>query len=156
MLTPAQELATMIAIAADAHMHQVDKQGMPYFLHLKTVADYLHTTDLQLMAIAYGHDLLEDTKWKEKDLDNIGFSDRVLRGIVAMTKTNGDYEAYKKQVKENPDAVLVKMCDLRHNLDVRRLKNKVLTAKDVERIIKYKTFYAELEELVKGTQNEIQ
>lgn len=150
MLTPAQELAMMIAIAADAHMHQVDKQGLPYFLHLKTVADYLHTTDHQLTAIAYGHDLLEDTKWKLEDLEQIGFSDRVLSGIVAMT--NGDYEAYKKQVKENPDAVLVKMCDLRHNLDVRRLKNKVLTAKDVERIIKYKTFYAELEELCANTR----
>jgi hypothetical protein len=47
-----------------------------------------------------------------------------------------------EKVKANKDAVKVKMADLRHNSDIRRLKG--VTDKDVARIAKYHKFYLEL------------
>ena len=55
------------------------------------------------------------------------------------------FEQYKEQVKANHDAVLVKMADLRHNSDIRRLKG--VTQKDIERVARYHQFYLELREL---------
>lgn len=48
------------------------------------------------------------------------------------------------RVKANPDAVLVKMADLRHNSDIRRLKG--VGPEDIERIARYHAFYMELKE----------
>jgi hypothetical protein len=50
------------------------------------------------------------------------------------------------RIKANPDCIRVKLCDLRHNSDIRRLKG--VTAKDVARIEKYHKMYMELRELV--------
>lgn len=74
-----------------------------------------------------------------------GFSKRVLDGVDAMTKRDGEsLNAYMKRVMENSDAVKVKMADLRHNTDVRRLKG--LTEKDFKRMETYQRFYAKLKE----------
>lgn len=45
-------------------------------------------------------------------------------------------------VKSNPDSVRVKIEDLRHNSDIRRLKG--VTDKDIARIRRYHEFYLEL------------
>jgi hypothetical protein len=42
----------------------------------------------------------------------------------------------------NEDAMRVKMSDLRHNTDIRRLKG--VTEKDIARLAKYNQFYLEL------------
>ena len=42
----------------------------------------------------------------------------------------------------NTDAMKVKMSDLRHNTDIRRLKG--VTEKDIARIAKYQMFYTEI------------
>lgn len=52
------------------------------------------------------------------------------------------YEEYKEAVFSNKDAMLVKMADLRHNSDIRRLKG--VTQKDIERMAKYNQFYLEI------------
>ena len=44
----------------------------------------------------------------------------------------------------NRDSVIVKMADLRHNSDIRRLKG--VTEKDIQRMVKYMNFYQELKE----------
>ena len=64
-----------------------------------------------------------------------------------MTKQRGQsYEEYKAQVKANKDAIRVKMADLTHNSDIRRIKDA--GQKDFDRTMKYRAFYAELSELV--------
>ena len=74
----------------------------------------------------------------------LGFSERIIQGIAALTKQRGEtYDQYKDRVKSNPDAVKVKMADLRHNTDIRRLKG--VTEKDLARIEKYQRFYLELQ-----------
>jgi hypothetical protein len=53
------------------------------------------------------------------------------------------YDQYKERVFANEDAMKVKMADLRHNTDIRRLKG--VTEKDIIRMEKYNRFYLELQ-----------
>ena len=70
-------------------------------------------------------------------------SERIIEGIRALTKQPGySYDEYKEQVFANRDAMIVKMADLQHNSDIRRLKG--VSQKDVDRIAKYHRFYLEL------------
>ena len=144
------QLSHMLILATQRHDGQFDKGGAPYILHPLKVMHYLRSEDEELQCIALGHDLVEDTFDSVSEgvtfLTNRGFSTRVISGIVALTKIEGEsFEQYKERVKTNPDAVLVKMADLRHNSDIRRLKG--VTQKDVERIERYHRFYMELREL---------
>ena len=145
-----QQLSNMLVIATQRHDGQFDKGGKPYILHPLKVMHYLRTEDEELMCIALGHDIVEDTfKVVNEGLGYLrsrGFSPRVVAGIAAMTKREGQtFDEYKAQVKANPDAILVKMADLRHNSDIRRLKG--IGPKDVERVARYHQFYMELKGL---------
>lgn len=143
-------LSNMLVLATNAHDGQFDKAGKPYILHCLKVMHYLKSEDEELMCIALGHDLVEDTEVTYRVLYNdYGFSDRVIEGIRALTKQRGQtYDEYKEQVFANKDAMRVKMCDLRHNSDIRRLKG--ITEKDVARIAKYHQFYLEIKERLNG------
>ena len=148
-----QQLSNMLQLATQRHDGQFDKGGAPYILHPLKVMHYCRSDDEELMCIALGHDLIEDTFNNVSDgialLKNRGFSERVIVGIEALTKIPGQpYEDYKERIKSNPDAVIVKMADLRHNSDIRRLKG--LREKDIERIAAYHAFYLELKELNNG------
>lgn len=141
-------LSEMLRLATQAHHGQKDKGGKPYILHCLKVMHYLKTDDEELMCIALGHDLLEDTAVSEATL-HFEFNDRILNGIKALTKQKGQsYEDYKVQVFGNVDAMRVKLCDLRHNSDIRRLKG--VTEKDIARIAKYHQFYLEIQEELKN------
>lgn len=138
-------LSKMLLLATNAHDGQVDKAGKPYIMHCLKVMHYLKSDDEELMCIALGHDIIEDTKTTYVDLWNLGFSRRVVEGIRALTKQRGQtYDEYKHQVFGSEDAMRVKLCDLRHNSDIRRLKG--ITQKDVERIAKYHQFYLQIKE----------
>lgn len=142
------QLSNMLTLATQRHDGQFDKAGRPYILHPLKVMHYLKSDDEELQCIALGHDLIEDTFRTVNEgvgfLKSRGFSERVIDGIVVLTKRFGqNYFDYKEQVKRNPDAVKVKMADLRHNSDIRRLKG--VTAKDIERTVRYQQFYLELE-----------
>lgn len=137
-------LSKMLVIATLAHADQFDKGGNPYILHPLRVMSYLKTTDEELQCIAIGHDTVEDTTVTYKELRDAGMSERVIAGIAALTKVPGEtYEEYKEKVFANVDAMQVKMCDLRHNTDLRRLKG--VTDKDLDRMAKYQRFYFEIQ-----------
>jgi guanosine-3',5'-bis(diphosphate) 3'-pyrophosphohydrolase len=137
-------LDKMLVLATNAHHGQFDKGGRPYILHPLRVMSFLKTDDEELQCIALGHDVVEDTKTTYQDLLDAGMSQRVVDGIKALTKVPGySYDDYKQQVMANKDAMLVKMADLRHNTDIRRLKG--VTTKDLDRIEKYHRFYIELQ-----------
>lgn len=143
-------LSAMLVIATNAHAGQFDKSGMPYILHPLKVMHYLkRENDEELECIALGHDLFEDTDVTAAFLRERGISERVIAGIMALTKMPGQsFEEYKAAVKANDDAVEVKMSDLRHNTDIRRLKG--VTEKDIARTVKYLNFYEELKEFRNG------
>jgi (p)ppGpp synthase/HD superfamily hydrolase len=137
-----------IKLAATEHQGQFDKSGMPYILHPLKVMYYLKTDDLELMAIAVLHDVVEDTHITFFDLEHTyGMTPRILSALRLLTKQKGQtYDDYKEVIKTSRDAMLVKLADLRHNSDIRRLKG--VTEKDIKRIEKYHNFYLELKGLV--------
>ena len=144
-------LATAIAFAAEKHKTQFDKGGLPYFLHCSKVMHYLKTDDLELMAIAVLHDVVEDCYDVQEDgyteLYNLGMTPRVIAGVRALTKIPGQtHEVYVAGIKANTDAVRVKLCDLRHNMDARRLKE--ISPKASARMDKYCKMYWDLKDLV--------
>ncbi len=142
-------LAKMLVIATNAHAGQFDKGGSPYILHPLKVMHYTKSQDEEIQCIALGHDVIEDTSVTYQDLRDAGISDRVIAGLKALTKVPGQtYQEYKEGVFANRDAMIVKMADLRHNTDIRRLKG--VTEKDIARMAKYHTFYTEIKAKLEG------
>jgi (p)ppGpp synthase/HD superfamily hydrolase len=147
-----EQLSLMIALATEHFDGILDKGGRPYILHCLTVMHMLHADDdEELQCIGIGHDLLEDpnSHGEMMSVDRLRFfsvTERVISGIVALTKVKGESkEEYKARVKANRDAVEVKKRDLRHNSDLRRLKG--IRPKDIIRTIEYMEFYSELDAL---------
>jgi (p)ppGpp synthase/HD superfamily hydrolase len=137
-------LDKMLVIATNAHAGQFDKGGAPYILHPLKVMHYLKSDDEELQCIALGHDVIEDTRVTYQDLTDAGISKRVQSAIRLLTKQPGQTLAeYKEAVFSSRDAMMVKMADLRHNSDIRRLKG--VTEKDLARIAKYQIFYSEIQ-----------
>jgi guanosine-3',5'-bis(diphosphate) 3'-pyrophosphohydrolase len=91
---------------------------IPYTTHLCHVVGVLLAhgyTDRELLAIAYLHDVLEDTTCHYSDLEK-QFGQRVAEGVFALTDELGrnrrerHEKTYPKLVKSS-DAVLVKLAD---------------------------------------------
>lgn len=143
----AQMLSHMISFSALRHEYQFDKAGNPYILHALKVMYLLRAPDdWELQCIGCGHDLIEDTKTTYAEL-NVFCTKRVVDGIKALTRLRGQTEEeYQRQVCTNIDAIRVKLCDLRHNSDLRRLKG--VTEKDFARMQKYTKFYDMLKRIL--------
>lgn len=132
-------LAKAIHIAARAFEMQIDKGGEPYIMHCIRVMNNLNTEDEELKIIAILHDIIEDCNYTNGQLHGLGFSNRVLNGIDALTKKHGQsYEKYLDIVSSNQDAIRVKLADLQDNMNLLRLSK--IDGKDLERQQKY--FYA--------------
>lgn len=137
-------LGRMLVLATNAHAGQFDRGGAPYILHPLKVMHYLKSEDEELQCIALGHDVIEDTSVTFQDLRDANISERVISAMRALTKMPGEsYDEYKSRVFANRDAMRVKLADLRHNSDIRRLKG--VTDKDLARIAKYQRFYLEIQ-----------
>lgn len=151
MSSKSSNLSRMLLLVTTKFDGIVDKGGAPYVLHLLKVMHYTKSEDEDIQCIALGHDLIEDifdgnVPYGIEFLRTAGFNSRIIDGIVAMTKVPGEsYEDYKAKVKSNPDAIKVKMADLRHNTDIRRLKG--VSEKDTARTARYHQFYQELKEI---------
>ena len=144
-------LSEAIVIATIAHNGQLDKGGNPYILHPLKVMHYLRDADEELQCVAVLHDVIEDTNVTFNDLRTANISERVIDAVRALTKMPGEgLDEYKARVFANKDAMRVKMADLRHNTDIRRLKG--VTEKDIQRTVKYQQFYTELKERVENNQ----
>ena len=142
-MKPGLLLDKMLVFATTKHAGQFDKGGSPYIMHPLAVMYLLGDADEELRCIALGHDIVEDCKVTYSELRDMGFTERVVNGIKSLTKVPGEtYEEYKDKVKANPDAVRVKLADLTHNTDIRRLKG--VTERDILRMEKYYKFYLEL------------
>ena len=149
-------LSKAILIATQAHTGQFDKGGKPYILHPMTVLHKVgaHVGE-EVQCIAILHDVIEDCTGKVIHLDGqqmtisftmlteCGMSEAVVEGVRALTKMPGQsYEEYQQAVLGNRNAMLVKLEDLRTNSDLRRMKSRTITDKDVQRVAKYMAFYA--------------
>ena len=127
-----QELA--LQIAKEAHAGQVDKAGKDYILHPITVASYMDT-DVE-KAIAYLHDVLEDTSVAVDELRN-HFSNEIVDTVITLThRKDESYFEYIQRISKSKLAKKVKVADLLHNLDITRIKEP--SKQDYERLEKYK------------------
>lgn len=127
-----QELA--LQIAKEAHAGQVDKAGKDYILHPITVASYMDTDTEK--AIAYLHDVLEDTSVTVDELRN-HFSNEIVDTVITLThRKDESYFEYIQRISKSKLAKKVKVADLLHNLDITRIKEP--SKQDYERLEKYK------------------
>lgn len=140
-----QMIGKMIVLATNAHAGQFDKGGRPYILHPLSVMHILNSDDEELQCMAVGHDLLEDTDTTLEQLVEAGMTQRVIEGILAVTKMPGESkDTYKAKVMASQDAMRVKKADLKHNSDFSRLKG--VKEKDFARMATYMLFYQEIED----------
>ncbi|HTG55462.1 MAG TPA: hypothetical protein VL943_04295, partial [Niabella sp.] len=107
-------LQKAINIATHEFRDKVDKQGMPYILHLFRVMFKVAKHGQEFMQIALLHDLLEDCPdWTMDRLISEGFSPIVVVTISRLTHVGGiDYQKYIESIYENPVATIVKGADL--------------------------------------------
>jgi (p)ppGpp synthase/HD superfamily hydrolase len=124
-------LAMARGFAFAAHLGQTDKAGKPYVKHLERVADrvFYRNPDTQpdvnlvtAMAVAWLHDVVEDTEVELNDLEDASFPTHVVAAVDALThrrhEPRGDYYA---RVRSNALALVVKRLDVEDNADPDRL-----------------------------------
>lgn len=108
------------ALARLAHRGQLyDNQG--YFeKHVMSVVSRVALdpkAKQHHVAVAYLHDVVEDTDVTMDDLEAFNFPAPVRNAVEAITRKQGEaYFAYINRVAEHPDAALVKKHDLLENL----------------------------------------
>lgn len=115
-------LEKAISLALEGHANQKDKGGMPYILHPLYVMNKMDTKDEMICAIL--HDIVEDTEITFEDLKHLGFSKENLHTLDCLTrKKDEDYFDYIERVKSDKTAVKIKLADLEHNMDFKRVKD---------------------------------
>lgn len=129
-----RKLFKAYCIAKKAHKGQKDKGGKPYIKHPVYVAKRVKGKDAKIVALL--HDTIEDTSVTYDYIKSI-FGDRIVEAVKVLTKDkNIFYEEYIAKIKQNDLARAVKIEDLKHNMDLTRLKT--VTQEDLDRIEKYK------------------
>lgn len=126
----------------EAHKDQVDKAGLPYVFHPFHLAEQM--PDEETMTAALLHDVLEDSEYTLEDLTRMSFSQPVLDALALLTHDESiPYLDYVAKLKDSPVARAVKLADLRHNSDLRRLDEVDDNA--LRRVKKYKEAISLLE-----------
>lgn len=109
------------ALARTAHRGQYDKAGMPYWQHPQRVAARV-APDQHAQAVAWLHDVVEDTDLTLAKLATAGFPPAVVQAVGLLTRWPGQPAAdYYAAVRSDPLALSVKLADLADNADPSRL-----------------------------------
>ena len=138
MLSYNEQFQIALELAVEKHKNQTDKAGNTYILHPLHVMENVNSKEGKIVAIL--HDIIEDTDITEDYLLKIGLSKRIVDAVVALTRSKDmDYQEYIKNLSSNPLAKEVKLADLEHNMDLKRLPT--LEEKDLERNRKYQIAY---------------
>ena len=132
-----------VNIMFEAHKEDFDKGGYPYVFHpfyLATKVDGENETCVALL-----HDIIEDhgDKYSFEYLENEGFNKEIIDALKLLTHNKEvPYMEYILEISKNNVAKVVKIEDLKHNLDIRRTVG--------EKAKKYDTYVKALEFLEKG------
>lgn len=144
----------LLVIVALAFEGERDKSGEPYFDHCYYVSHALKNLgcDEDTVMAGLAHDLIEDCKeWTCDRLRIMGYSEKMISLVDVVSKKPG--QSYLEYVigivthQYADEAMQLKMCDIDHNMQVKRLKG--LTDKDIRRTIKYQKTYAILSSVLK-------
>lgn len=117
MTTPTADASQVLiarAIATIAHRGQTDQLGEAYVDHPRRVADRL--TDPLEQAVAWLHDVIEDTDITSGDLLAAGVLPEVVAGVLLLTR-GPDVLAddYYRAIREDATARAVKLADIADN-----------------------------------------
>lgn len=110
------------AIAKMAHRGQKYGPADYFFFHVENVvrrviSHPLHTQDA--VAVAYLHDVLEDTEVTPEELGILGIPMHIIDAVRVLSRSQNEmYLTYINRVLESGSAtaILVKYCDLRENV----------------------------------------
>ena len=90
--------------------------------------------------VALLHDVVEDSEVSIEELANEGFPKKIIKAVGLLTKTDKkSYEEYIQEIKRNELARVVKLADLKDNMNISRLKSN--SENDKLRIKKYRAAY---------------
>lgn len=130
-------LAKAIELASRAHVAQRDKTGGPYVLHPLRLMDKVSGEDAKIVAVL--HDVVEDTPVTEDELRGLGFSEAVIRAVLALTRRDDEtYAQFVLRCKANPLALPVKLADLEDNYNLpRAMLREDKLEKDLRRLARY-------------------
>jgi (p)ppGpp synthase/HD superfamily hydrolase len=142
-------LGDAIAIAAEVHRDQLDKADEVYILHPLEVMRAV-APDRDAMIVAVMHDVLEDCAAAKllgvRYIITRLFPPHILEALEALTKQPGEtYEEAIERAAANYLARKVKISDLTHNLDPRRIPAYQIVDKDFVRWDKYRRALIRLE-----------
>lgn len=139
-----------IALASEKFVGVYDKSGEPYILHcLQVMNNVKKYNDVELQIAAVLHDIVEDTDITFDNLEELGYSPRVIKIIKHVTREDDiSYDDEIARICNDQDSIRVKMADLEHNISILRLKG--IRQKDLERIQKYHRAYFILEAHLKN------
>ena len=112
-------------IMFNAHKDDLDKGGYPYVFHPFYLATQMDDENSTVVALL--HDVIEDhaDKYSLTDLKKEGFCDEVIQALELLTHDETvPYMEYIKAISQNGIAKKVKLADLKHNTDTRRVGGK--------------------------------
>lgn len=114
-------------IATKAHEGQYRKGGeIPYITHPQRVAKRVEG-DKEAEAVAWLHDVLEDTDVSEQELLEQGIPQAVVEAVKALTKSKEiPYGDYLEKVRDNELAKKVKIQDMLDNLSDKPSKKQII------------------------------
>lgn len=96
-------------VAIRAHAGQTDKLGEPYIGHVGRAAAFV-AGNPKAEAVAWLHDVLEDTQLTAAALRSAGLDEEVIAAVEAITRVEGEREEdYLARVSANPLARKVKL-----------------------------------------------
>ncbi|MCF0252806.1 MAG: GTP pyrophosphokinase [Duodenibacillus sp.] len=124
-----------LAIAGKAHAGHVDQAGAPYIEHPKAVAAMCRRDACKVIALL--HDVIEDGGETEESLVAQGVLPEIARRVRLLSNIDGkDYLEYVRAAGADDLAREVKLADLTHNSDIRRIPRP--TGRDWERLARYR------------------
>lgn len=149
---PEHLLGEAFYLAAGVHRYQKDKSKVSYMLHPLEVMR-LVAPDRDAMIVALLHDAIEDFdgppmgRAKFVHTLDVTFPRYIVEALEALTHGDDDesYEDYVERVAQNYLARRVKIADLTHNMDPRRLPLRAIEEKDLDRWAKYRRALVRLE-----------
>ena len=124
-----------LEIVTNIFKNDLDKGGHPYILHLLYVYSNVHNEKEKVIALL--HDIIEDKDVSDTDLLEVGYPEDIVMSVKLLSKSHGaDYNKYIDNIinNGNVDTLNVKLADLKHNMDISRIKDPTIS--DYERIQK--------------------
>lgn len=114
-------LSRAVLVAARAFDGATDRQGDPYIAHAIRVMEDVQGDDAKIVALL--HDTLEWGNLTWPELSAMGFSQRILAAIDAMTDRDDEtLSEHVSRIRSNPLALRVKIADIRDNSQSWRTK----------------------------------